>query len=259
MEKNNFSKILKENLPTVQAIANKYNRNIVPLKELETVAKTAFYEAFRNYDSSKGTLINYASYYIKTDVNNYQDEIKYGTSEDTLVRAYNKVDKFIKKNYRENINEIDFTSLIEETGMSEEELTRIYLVVKQKLSLDQETTQNKSDGKYSQDKITSYHEIFQCKDNDPFEFAARSLLKCEVDKRIEKLTVSQKEILNKRYGLDGKGCFKFSEITLTNGRNNARLHKKSISRICKTAENKLSRDQAMRQLHFDHIEEGVVS
>lgn len=240
-----FKALLKKHEKFILSIVDKYDFNIMSKEHLVIAGKLGFYLAYDNYkENSNATLLTYSYEYIKREVINQQNELRHSHFSDTQLDKYQKIDAYIKENYRDYSSEIDFDSLEDKTGLDMDDIIRLYVFGSFRILLD---NINKS----NEDTFSSLSEKIEQKIlKEPSVETEAFFLNEEINKRLKILTDNQKLVINKLYGFNDSFVFEIHEIAAE-----LKLSGSRVGQIKEEAKRKLRNDPIMKQIYVEQFYE----
>lgn len=193
--------IIEKNLRTALRIAMNYNDTTsIPVDELFSVACEGLISAVDSFDPySNSYFTSYASFWIMQKIDRYIMDNQYIVR--IPVHSYeilNKVKEIVERNdYIISRKLIDNISLeLNLSYPSAEEWINIVLML-EPIDIDL----------IIDDEHYSYDDTYLF-----FENVADDFRKEQLNKIINKLSIKEAQVITKRYGLDGKGCYTLEEV-----------------------------------------------
>lgn len=192
------ARMVRSNLRLVVKIARDYSNLGLPLLDLISEGNIGLMKAVERFDPQKGgKLSTYAAWWIKQSIKralaNQSKTIRLPVH---LVDKISKIRRVSSQMAEELGREPTDDELAEEIGMSSEKVAALKSAAIRPASLDQPI---------GDDDSTAYSEIVSDKEAlNPFEMVRDKDLREEVDDLLDFLDDRERQIIDSRFGLDGK-------------------------------------------------------
>ncbi|MCL5018705.1 MAG: RNA polymerase sigma factor RpoD/SigA [Candidatus Pacearchaeota archaeon] len=225
-------KLIESNLRFVVNIAKRYKNNGVPLEDLINEGNIGLMNAVRKYDCRKGYhLISYAVWWIRQSILKYMaDKLRMIRIPMNKVNLLNKIGEGMDSGYYRDIGELG-----RDIGMKESSINELLNISKEMISID-EPLYGESDS-----LIRDY--IEDTKYPTPEKNAVDSCLKRDIAKIFENLPDKESEILEYRFGLNGKPLSSLSEIGLKFNLSKERIRQIEKKVLTKLGSNPITKEK----------------
>ena len=200
--------LIISNLRFVVSIAKKYQRKSIPLADLISEGNLGLISAVEKFDPSRGVhFISYAVWWIKQSI------MKAISEKSRMVRLpmnraneLMRIGKFIDNYSKENGERPADDLIADELDMNKEEIKKLMDIASSRSSLDDIVRDNKSND-YAFYEISSGDN-----EKNPDNLVVYSSLKDSIQGLLEKLSDREREIIEYRFGLNGKEPQSLSKI-----------------------------------------------
>lgn len=236
-----FEKELKQLNSYIAKIVNEnYFYNLVSMKELIIAGQVGLYKAFTNfYKQSKSTLVSYSHNYIKKEIIDYQNQLKFPYYSRLDLKNYLKILEY--QNGNEDLTAEDYESLEKSLQISKEEINYLIGLSRSKRLAEEEFNEI----------IHTSHEDVTKSLKDPSYNVDIELLHNELLPRLDKLlNKNSKEAICLLFGLENE------KMNITEIANKLSLSNKRVSQIVKGALKKLKNDPILKLLYVEYYYEG---
>lgn len=201
------NKIVESNLLYVKSMVHKYQRRISYALEAEDLiqeGRVALFEAFKKYELSRGTFLNYATKWINKYVFRAAEDRLLVRMPSHMHKAVRKTNRVLKQMIAEKEGErVDVADVAKNMGISTKKLEHIrQRAVKEFFSFD--TPIGEGDDRSLADKLSSSRLTIE-------DLLARESLKPIVHQALDLLDARQALVLRTRFGIGNGGEYKTLE------------------------------------------------
>ncbi len=238
-DKKAFDRIINANLRFVVSVAKKYRGQGMPLSDLINEGNIGLITALEKFEPEKGYhFISYAVWWIRQSIMKALSEkaraVRLPLNRANELMQIQRAQSEILHENMEDPNDISILSL--KTGLDEK-------LVKDLLSISQDMVNLDSAIKSDDDSSSTFSEFIEDPNVGPEEETVNDSLKSEVWTLLENLSDKERNIIIKRYGLDGSKPMSLKDIGLEFG-----LTKERIRQIEKRALEKLRDSSSSKAL-----------
>lgn len=239
-----FEKLVAVHQKYIYGIVDKFNFSNESRNDLYVSGLIGFFDAYKNYNPSYNTkFITYAYNYIKHEVIDHQQSIKYPHFTRSEIKNYRIIKNYVEKNSKEYLSENDLTFLSKKLEIPIQEIWHIFKFGRAKIYLSQI--------KKNSDTTETYYDSYEnLTINDTSRNAEKYYLRKVVNERLERLTETQQTVLNGLFGLNDNDNDKISILELSVELN---VSEERIRQIRYQAIYELGKDSKLKQIYDDHF------